>query len=464
MSARKRELATQVNQVLDALLIGLTLWICYQLRGTNFIVLDSLSNIPPFEKFYWILALVMPFGPLFLEAQGFYRNPAESTVARSLVCILRASFWIVLLLAVAALLLRLDFPSRSVAILFALLAPFTLLLRERLTAWGAQRRLKQGKGREPVLLVGDGEGVKKFRGSLSSLQRLEMNFVQTIDLADPDSSASLGRALQEHSVGRVILAVRSAGIDQIQKVVDRCEAEGVDVWLSAAFIQTSVARPVYDSLDRRPMLVFRAVPDHSWEIYIKNALDFIGSFFCLLLFSPVFLVVAILVRCTSSGPIFFAQKRAGLHGKPFTMFKFRTMYVDAEERRRELLEKNQMSGPVFKLENDPRITPLGKILRKFSIDEFPQLLNVLRGEMSLVGPRPLPIYETEQFEDFAHRRRLSMKPGLTCLWQVRGRSKVTDFEEWVKMDLEYIDNWSLALDIYIILRTIPAVLLGAGAK
>lgn len=174
--------------------------------------------------------------------------------------------------------------------------------------------------------------------------------------------------------------------------------------------------------------------------------------------------MALIVRLTSPGPIFFRQQRAGLHGRPFAMWKFRTMCVDAEELRAGLAARNMMHGPVFKVEDDPRITRFGKWLRKTSIDELPQLLNVLKGEMSLVGPRPLPVYEVEKFERAAHRRRLSMKPGLTCIWQIEGRNKVTDFQEWVRLDLNYIDNWSIPLDLYILLRTIPVVLFWKGAK
>jgi lipopolysaccharide/colanic/teichoic acid biosynthesis glycosyltransferase len=160
----------------------------------------------------------------------------------------------------------------------------------------------------------------------------------------------------------------------------------------------------------------------------------------------------------------FRQQRAGLNGRPFTMFKFRSMVTNAEQLKQELAALNEMSGPVFKVTNDPRITRVGKFLRKWSIDELPQLLNVVRGEMSLVGPRPLPVDEVARFDDLAHRRRLSVPPGLTCLWQVSGRNDVKDFKEWVRLDLEYIDNWSLWLDIKILLRTIPAVFTGAGAK
>lgn len=174
--------------------------------------------------------------------------------------------------------------------------------------------------------------------------------------------------------------------------------------------------------------------------------------------------MALLIRLTSPGPVLFRQQRAGLNGRPFTMYKFRSMVTNAEQLKHELEQLNEMSGPVFKLTNDPRVTPIGRFLRRYSIDELPQLINVLRGEMSLVGPRPLPLDEVARFDDVAHRRRLSVKPGLTCLWQISGRSELRDFKEWVRLDLEYIDHWSLWLDFKILLRTIPVVLTAKGAK
>jgi lipopolysaccharide/colanic/teichoic acid biosynthesis glycosyltransferase len=180
--------------------------------------------------------------------------------------------------------------------------------------------------------------------------------------------------------------------------------------------------------------------------------------------APVMLVIAILVKFTSPGPVFFRQQRSGLNGAPFEILKFRTMTSNAEQLKHELAAMNEMSGPVFKVTNDPRITPFGKWLRQWSLDELPQLFNVLQGEMSLVGPRPLPVDEVRRFSDLAHRRRLSVKPGLTCLWQIKGRNKISDFQEWVRLDLEYIDNWSIWLDLKILLLTLPAVLRGTGAK
>jgi lipopolysaccharide/colanic/teichoic acid biosynthesis glycosyltransferase len=176
------------------------------------------------------------------------------------------------------------------------------------------------------------------------------------------------------------------------------------------------------------------------------------------------LAAAIAIKVTSRGPVLFRQERAGLNGKPFVMYKFRSMVTNAEQLKQELARLNEMSGPVFKVTDDPRVTKVGRVLRKRSIDEFPQLFNVLRLEMSLVGPRPLPLDEVRRFDDLSHRRRLSVRPGLTCTWQVSGRNDVKDFKDWVRMDLEYIDKWSLWLDIKILWRTIWVVLLGRGAR
>jgi len=271
-------------------------------------------------------------------------------------------------------------------------------------------------------------------------------------------------ALHRHSVGRVIFATSRTPLETIEQAIGACEVEGVETWLVADFIQTSIARPAFDIFGAQPMLVFRTTSDRFWPLSIKRAIDFFAALAGLIVLAPFMIVVAIAIKMTSLGPIVFSQMRAGKHGKPFRMFKFRSMFSDAEQRRQELETYNQMSGPVFKISNDPRITPIGRWLRKYSIDELPQLVNVLVGQMSLVGPRPLPLYEVEKFPKPAQRRRLSVKPGITCLWQINGRNEVRDFETWVKLDLEYIDNWSIWLDLRILVGTLPVVVRGYGAK
>jgi lipopolysaccharide/colanic/teichoic acid biosynthesis glycosyltransferase len=198
------------------------------------------------------------------------------------------------------------------------------------------------------------------------------------------------------------------------------------------------------------------------ELVMKRGLDIAGALAGLLVSAPMLLVSALAIKLTSAGPVFFRQERCGLHGRRFDMLKLRTMTADAEDRKAELLERNEMDGPVFKIREDPRVTKVGRLLRRFSIDELPQFWSVLRGDMSLVGPRPPTPDEVFQYQGGV-RRRLSMRPGLTCLWQVSGRNGVS-FEEWMELDLEYIDTWSLETDLRILLRTVPAVVLARGAS
>ena len=463
MNSRRQELHLQFNQFLDALLLGVVFWFAHFVRYHGIVIMDNLWTIDDFSKFAWILALIMPFGPLLLEMQGFYSYPLEKTTWKSLRQMMAGAFWLLVLLSCAVIFLRLSIPSRSVLILFGLFAPVALLLRERVFAWTYVRSLKRGHVGERIILAGERASMQGILNAFTPTQKLEIQVVAAIDL-ESTGIEDLVEALHRHAVGRVVLAFQRIEIDKVQRAIEACETEGVEAWLSADFIHTSTARPSYDTMSGRPMLVFRTTPELSWSILMKSVVDRVGAAVGLLICIPLFLLVALIIIISSPGPALFRQRRAGLHGRPFDMWKFRTMCLDAEARRSELAAKNLMKGPVFKVEDDPRITPIGKWLRKTSIDELPQLYNVLRGEMSLVGPRPLPLYEVENFERAAHRRRLSMKPGLTCIWQVRGRNRVTDFQDWVKMDLEYIDNWSVLLDITILLQTIPVVLFGKGAK
>ena len=270
--------------------------------------------------------------------------------------------------------------------------------------------------------------------------------------------------VHEHYVSGVLLTARQADLEYVENVIKVCETEGVEAWLLADFFAPQIARASFDEMFGHPLLVFRTTPETSWQMIAKMLLDFSGALAATIVSAIPMLIVAAFVKLTSPGPVFFRQQRSGLNGAPFNIFKFRTMMTNAEQIQHELAAMNEMSGPVFKITNDPRLTPIGRFLRKTSLDELPQFFNVLRGEMSLVGPRPLPVNEVKRFNDLSHRRRLSVKPGLTCLWQIGGRSKITDFDEWVRLDLEYIDSWSFWLDLKILLLTLPAVLRGTGAK
>ena len=463
MLARRQELNTQIQQLIDSFLLAFSLLAAHTLRfySTNWFNLSQ--SIDPFGNYSWLLIVVMLFGPILLDLQGFYESPFEKTKWKSLVQIIRAMIYLSIIVSACVIFLRLPLASRSLPLMFITLATGVLLAKERLIVRAIRRRAWRGELREPVLLAGLPQDIAALEQTFTPEQKLRMDIVGRIDI-EKQPLSDLIQALHRHAVGRVIFAAAHSQLNRVEQAIGACEVEGVPAWLVADFIRTSIAKADVDAFGGRPMLVFRSTPDVSWTLFIKDFIDRVGALIGLLLLGLPMAVVALMIRITSPGPVIFRQQRAGKHGKPFTMYKFRSMSNDAEMRRAELEPFNQMNGPVFKVEADPRITPLGRWLRRSSFDELPQLVNVLMGDMSLVGPRPLPVYEVEKFENTAQRRRLSVKPGLTCLWQISGRNQVKDFRDWVKLDLDYIDRWSLGLDLKILLRTIPAVFMGLGAK
>ena len=272
----------------------------------------------------------------------------------------------------------------------------------------------------------------------------------------------LPRVLERHPVDEVMVTGSSLSVATLRRVADSCEELGVRFSMDANFLGLSISKAQLTDLDGWHVLSFSATPEDAEALAVKRGMDIMLSGAALLALAPVFLVTALLVKLEDGGPIFFGQERSGLFGRTFKMWKFRSMVVDAEKRKEELARLNEMEGPVFKIRHDPRITRVGRFIRKTSIDELPQFWNVFKGEMSLVGPRPPLPKEVEQYVRW-QRRRLSMKPGITCIWQVSGRNQI-DFETWMKLDLEYIDNWSLFLDVKLLARTLPVVLLGHGAS
>ena len=463
MLGRRQELNIQWQKFLDGLLLAAALWGAHRLRFEGMPIGPFADRpIAPFPEFQWLLFVVAPFGPFLLGLQGFYLQTLHKPLWRAAAQVVRSGLWLALLVAACAYLLRLSVPSRAVMPLFALLASALLLTRERLTSHWMRRRAASLAMREPVILAGTRADTELFRASLTEDQRTQVDIVAEFDLAH-QPVAELTTALHTHAVSRVIFAGGHSALNKLQEAIAACEVEGVEAWLTVDFIRTSIARPAVDLFGSSPMLVFRTTPEVSWALLLKAVMDRVGAALGLVLGAPLFAVIALLIKCTSPGPVLFRQERGGLRGRPFTLYKFRSMHSDAAMHQAELEAFNEMSGPVFKLSSDPRVTALGRWLRKTSLDELPQLWNVLRGDMSLVGPRPLPLYELAKISSGAERRRLSMKPGLTCLWQVSGRSDVRSFQEWVRLDLQYIDQWSLRLDLLLLLRTIPVVLLGRGA-
>lgn len=269
----------------------------------------------------------------------------------------------------------------------------------------------------------------------------------------------INEILNTHVIDNALFTTYRQDPGAVEKAMLACQERGINVWFKPDFIHGNLVSSV-DYLSDMPLFVFALGPKYSNALALKRLFDIVASAILLVIMALPMLVIALLIK-TTPGDAFFLQKRVGLNGRHFLMAKFRTMTKDAEQRRAEYNLKNEMQGPVFKIKDDPRITPVGRFLRRYSLDEVPQFWNVLNGDMSLVGPRPPLPSEVDLYQGW-QRRRLSMRPGITCLWQVSGRNKITNFNEWVRLDLQYIDKWSLWLDLKILLMTIPAVLKGTG--
>jgi len=463
MLRRDRVIRMQIHELLDACLFMVSFWLAYVLRSDpNIIELLGMLEIPAlsFDRYLW-LYLVIPFAPLILEAQGFYNRPLLCSRVRTAWLLFKGCLITCLGLILVLFMFKLDI-ARWIIIWFGIISFVLVFIKEELFMMTMNSKLARSQYRRRFILVGTLEETHRIRQELQTKSSEALDIVAELDLNE--ASHRLVGLLHEHSINGVIVSAKRSFFDQIEAAISACELEGVEVWLVADFFKTQISRTSFDDFYGQPILVFRTAPEISWQGMLKQLLDFVGAFLLLIVSGPFLAIFALLIKITSPGPIFFRQQRSGLNGRPFTIYKFRTMVTNAEQLKHELASMNEMSGPVFKVTHDPRITPFGKWLRKFSIDEFPQLINVLRGEMSLVGPRPLPVDEVKRFHDLAHRRRLSVKPGLTCLWQISGRNNVKDFKDWVRLDLEYIDNWSLWLDLKSLFRTVPVVLVGTGAK
>lgn len=467
MLRRLERFHRQVLQLLDAFLLcaalmlahGFRSWLAPHLLWFPIIPVGPLSN-------YVALALVIAIlGPLFLHIQGFYRpGPPRHwwlpTFAASKAVLM---LWLLLLAIIVLFRIPTQELSRAVLLVFVPLGILTVVARDLLYRGWISHSGQSAYSRHHVMVCGTRTCHERWRETLERSPRRDLSIKAMIDLR-VDTINEFIRRIHRESIDIVIFEFDDTLVTEQNQAILACETEGVEAWVTADFVHTVLAKPRFDELLGRGLLVYRTTPEISWQLLAKAVLDFIGAAILLALCSPLVAFVAIAVRVTSGSPVIFSQQRSGRHGRPFTLYKFRTMVSNAEQRQEELRIYNQMQGPAFKMKNDPRLTPFGAFLRRSSLDELPQLWNVLRGEMSLVGPRPLPLHETDSFVDFSQRRRMSVKPGLTCLWQIAGRSEIDNFANWVRLDLDYIDHWSIWLDLLILLRTIPAVLSGRGAR
>ena len=468
----KNDLLLGVHQALDMLLAILAFWLAYWLR-------KPAEDIGISYTFILVLAVICSH--LSLRLFRVY-DPFSSQLFRQLVlkivkAVASATNGVVFLLYT----LHIDNVSRLMVCYFALFLVLLLIAAKALLYFTARHNRYRDYVVKTILIVGSRQrcvdlikeirkhpkGMYRILGCLETIERQQdVGNIVWDDVAIIGTMDDFNGILLEEPVDEVIWALPLKKVEEVHNYIFFAEHIGVRQRILPDFqIQRIQYYPVtskvhVDQFVGVPTLSLFSTPAQDTALLIKTALDYICSVLGLIILSPLLAGIALLVKTTSRGPVFFSHTRCGLNGRRFSMYKFRTMVEGAEELRKGMVKVNEMDGPAFKMQDDPRVTPVGRFLRKTSLDELPQLFNVLKGEMSLVGPRP-PLPEEVKKYNLWQRRRLSMKPGLTCIWQVSGRNDIT-FDYWMKMDLEYIDNWSFWLDVKLILLTVKEVLVGGG--
>ncbi len=410
-----------------------------------------------------------------LKGRSLYNSRRLDSTLGEVLDVLRAGFLASLVVsAVANPVLQakgLDIDPASFTVHFFLFAIGTTVIVRVLVRRLLEYMRLRGRNLRAVLIIGTNHRALRFAKAIEARPELGYYVVGFVD-EEWDGIAGfkkgghklvaglkdLSSYIANHVVDEVVVALPvSSAYIYSSRIVSLCQEQGLTVRFVSQIFDSRLAKGKLDVFDNEPMLSLEGTPDESFSNLFKRMMDRFAAAVLLFLLAPLFLLVAAVIKLTSKGPVFFIQQRVGLNKRMFGVYKFRTMVEDAEERLKELEHLNEVSGPVFKLEKDPRLTPIGDFLRRTSIDELPQLINVLLGDMSLVGPRPLPERDYRGFDTDAHRRRLSVRPGITCTWQVSGRNSIP-FEQWMQMDLDYIDNWSIWLDFKLLLQTIPVVL------
>ena len=426
----------------------------------------------PFREYLFYYLIFVPLWIALLMLTQRYSEVMRLSLRRQALRVVQFAATTAVLMAFLAYSFKLII-SRPVLFLFLVLVSVMLVLSRVILHWVLRSRNVSEHNQIKILIAGVDEQAQAVGKLLESYRMWGYQVVGYLSTSQGEDSASglpilgsleeLPQLLQTRIVADeiIFLGAHRGNLQEFETMIRLCEELGIRTRVAAEFFPTSTSRVSLEFLENLPLITFSTVPEHNVGIIAKRIVDFLVAAIMLIVLSPLMLVTVILIKTTSEGPVLYRQVRCGLYGRRFRLVKFRTMVDGAEDKLWEIKHLNEMEGPVFKMRNDPRVTLVGRFLRKFSVDELPQVWNVIKGEMSIVGPRaPLP----EEVENYAtkQRRRLSVKPGITCLWQVSGRNDI-DFNKWMELDLQYIDNWSFWLDIRIMLMTIPAVFTGRGA-
>lgn len=407
---------------------------------------------------------------------GLYLSRRLSTLNHEILDIIKATTLGSLLITIAfAIVTELVINFKFLALLWAVSTIITLLSRVAMR-WILSQLRRFGRNKRKILIVGSNEQAIEFSRKITHCLELGYDLIGFVDNTENtipandkidivSSISDLPEFLCHTEVDEVaIFYPMRSHYDEIHEIVSICEQHGIIVRMRTNMFELKLGRSFVDHIQGEPLITIYTgnMNNQGWRIIVKHTIDFYVALAMLILLSPLFLLVTILIKFDSKGPVLFTQERMGMNKSRFLMYKFRTMAADAEKNMKDIEHMNEADGPVFKIKDDPRITRLGKWLRKTSIDELPQLLNIVTGDMSLVGPRPLPVRDYTYFKTHWHRRRFSVRPGITCLWQISGRSNIS-FEQWMELDMKYIDNWSLTMDMKILLSTMRIVFTGDGA-
>ncbi len=458
----------------DAILINvgffLAYWVRYQLQW--FRPVDESFQVPYRAYIPYSLALS---GILLLIywAEGLYSSKRKRTYFYEVYTIIRGAITGVAALYVLSLVTRVVLLSRLIPAYAGIAIVLLLAIARAVDKLIQSQMRRRGYGVQRALIVGAGETGRMIMRNTAAQPELGYHVVGFVDDKPERGSTNLGRfkglgstdqieeIIKEQAVDVVIIALPWLYHRKVSSILNQCERLKVPVRIVPDLFQLSLSQVDIDDLNGIPLIGTKSISIKGWNLALKRAIDLVVSSMALLLLSPLMLVVAVLIKLDSPGPAIFKQPRMGRGGSIFTVYKFRTMHEGAEQEMETLRHMNEAQGTLFKIKEDPRRTRLGKFLRRSSLDELPQLYNVLRGDMSMIGPRPQLVGEVEQYEEW-HRKRLQTWPGMTGLWQVSGRSDLS-FDDMVMLDIYYVENWSLLLDFRIALRTIPAWFLGTGA-
>jgi exopolysaccharide biosynthesis polyprenyl glycosylphosphotransferase len=403
-----------------------------------------------------------------------YRSPRLVTYFFYVVSICKAITVSLSILFLALFVLNIQYVSRLVIFAYAGISMLGMISARMVWARNFRRSVLSGKYLHKVLIIGSGERALFLSRTLKDNSEWGIDILGYLDI-DPGligkkvcdrcimgTVADIDAILKQHVIDEVIVAIPRTLLSDVDGIASACEEEGVKFCFMADIFNLSAARISLSKLGLVPILELESVALDESKLLLKRVFDFTLTLLCMPFFLPVFVLIAIAIKLDDGGPIFFTQERVGFKKRLFPLYKFRTMHENAEEMLKAIEHLNEAEGPNFKISNDPRITRIGRFLRRSSLDELPQLFNVLRGEMSLVGPRPMSIRDVNLFNKGIQRKRFSVKPGITCIWQVSGRNNLP-FSKWLELDLQYIDDWNLTLDLLILLKTIPVVIMRKGA-